>query len=542
MAVDYKSIALITNTTYSYNNSSVFYSLVNSSFLPYYQRVVRQSQQWLDGYSPEFHREDMLSSRIGAKLINGLSRAVFGRGLIFAKGHGTETNDNKALDYISHKWSVESGFSNAVKQLIGYTLPMGTGALKLNKGSDGKLWVEPLRLDYFYYSVDGRKRLTEFTSFVRCFSTTENEEENYFMVEKRYFKTIKKPFTEEINGVKYEFKADQVVPVVCYKVYKYTGMVNNNTMPSSISGHSEDYKTLPDYVKQFLAKDYGYIMIDKDIPLPFKDYLGVELFFNEGGDITNPTLPVGRALLFDCLADFCEYDMAKSYSVRDLYNSKGIVGIPRNLVQSDLAVPCTGGNLMNNNGVFTQLNIPGYEQVPGLDPNTQKPVITQFEMRAVEHENKQNSILRSIALTIGVSPKTIASFLTTTTQATDDQIQSEDDTITQWVKDHRQDYTEGLNRIVECVLNYNGESGNVDVKFASDGLLKGDKQLENIQKRLELGMLTIDDAIREYYPDEDEQQLQHRIDLAHQQEQLKQQQEQEQLLNQFGEFQDGDFQ
>ena len=45
-------VALIPNQTYNYSNSSVFYSLVNYSFLNYYQTVVRKSQEWLDGFDP----------------------------------------------------------------------------------------------------------------------------------------------------------------------------------------------------------------------------------------------------------------------------------------------------------------------------------------------------------------------------------------------------------------------------------------------------------------------------------------------------------
>jgi len=519
MAVDNQVVALNSRDTYSYNNSNIFFSLVNTSFLPYYQNIIRKATNWLDGYDSFFHKEDMVSSRIAAKLFNGFSRSVFGRGMIFVKGRGNTDPENKALNFISHKWADESDFNGVVKQLIGYTLPLGTAALKINRTSNGKLWCEPLRADYFYFSVDGRKNVVEFVSFIRAFQSTENKEENYFLVEKRYFKKVPRTFTKVINGKNVEFQTKDIIskPTRVYNVFKYTGTVNNNTMPYSMgSDRPENYKNLPNYVRHALAKEYGFIKVGEEEPLPFgDDYLGVELFFNEGGDITNPTLPFGRVMCFDCLADFMEYDMAKSYSIRDLFNSKGVVGMPKALSQASLnaGVPGTADNLTRVSAL-SQCNIPGYEYVDGLDPQTQKPIITQFEMRAVEHEQKQMAILKSIAITVGVSPRSIASFLVQEGEKTDDQIQSEDDTITQWIKDHRQDYIKGLNRIIECILNFNGYPDNIEVKFASDGLLKGDKQLESIEKRLNLGLITLEDAIREINPDDDESQLEEKIAKA----------------------------
>ena len=531
-------IALITRDTYQFNNSTVFYSLINSSFLPYYQQVVRKAQQWLDGYDPAFHKGDMISTRIASKLMNGFKTSLFGQGLVFVEGKGTVDKEHKALNFISHDWLPASNLPRAVKQLIGYCLPLGTAALKLNKKGNGKFWVEALRMDYFYYSVSGNNKVESFTSFVRVFQTVEDKKENYFLVEKRYFGYEVKTFKEQIKGKRVTFKGKVKKPLVRYDVYRYDGIVTNNTMPSEVKSiDSEtpyDYKNLPNYVKDVLRKEYSGVKIGESTALPFKDdELGVELFFNEEGDITNPSLPVGRALVFDCLADFMEYDMEKSFAMTDLYNSKGIVGIPKTLSQSQIAVPGTGGNLTKNS-TYGQLNIPGYEFVPGLDPQTQKPIVTQFEIRAQEHEIKQNSILKSIAVTVGVSPRAIASFLIQNGEKTDDQIQSEDDSITQWVKTHRKDYLPGINRIIEIVLNQKGYSDNIEARFSSDGLLKGDKMLDSIQKRMELGMITLEDAIREYYPDLDETQLQDKINKANIAVKQKQEQQKTEFDEEYG--------
>lgn len=505
-------IALIPNTTYNYSNSSVFYSLINYTMLNYYQTVVRTTQEWLDGFVPTFHKGEkgILSSRIGAKITKGIRNNIFGRGLVFINGRGT--TEKEGLNFISHDWSAEVDFDNVIKTLIGYTISLGTALLKLNKSISGLLWVDALRLDYFDFSIDARNKLTFVRTFVKAFQSNTDKEHNYCLVEERYFKQEYETFVKDINGAKVTFpdKSKGLVrkPYAVYKIYKVNSTSDNNNLAQN-TGPGIDYKSLPKDIKTQLKDNYSAIKVGEEILLPFHDYLGCELFRNEGGDFTHPSLPFGYPMLFDCIADFMEYDLERSYSIRDLYNSKGIVGIPKALTQSSVAVPGTANNLTQS--AFRDLNIPSYELVEGLDPDKQKPVINQFEMRAQEHEIKQNAILKSIATTIGMSPRVIASYLVNGNEKTAEQTHSEDDTITEFVKTHRKDYITGLNNIIEAVLSYNGKTDNVEVRFASDGLMNEERQLEIIGKKLELGLIDIEDAVREIYPDLDEEQLQQKI-------------------------------
>ena len=505
-------IALIPNTTYNYSNSSVFYSLINYTMLNYYQTVVRTTQEWLDGFVPTFHKGEkgILSSRIAAKITKGIRNNIFGRGLVFINGRGT--TETEGLNFISHDWSAEVDFDNVIKTLIGYTISLGTALLKLNKSISGLLWVDALRLDYFDFSIDARNKLTFVRTFVKAFQSNTDKEHNYCLVEERYFKQEYETFVKDINGAKVTFpdKSKGLVrkPYAVYKIYKVNSTSDNNNLAQN-TGPGIDYKSLPKDIKTQLKDNYSAIKVGEEILLPFHDYLGCELFRNEGGDFTHPSLPFGYPMLFDCIADFMEYDLERSYSIRDLYNSKGIVGIPKALTQSSVAVPGTANNLTQS--AFRDLNIPSYELVEGLDPDKQKPVINQFEMRAQEHETKQNAILKSIATTIGMSPRVIASYLVNGNEKTAEQTHSEDDTITEFVKTHRKDYITGLNNIIEAVLSYNGKTDNVEVRFASDGLMNEERQLEIIGKKLELGLIDIEDAVREIYPDLDEEQLQQKI-------------------------------
>ena len=548
-----KDVALVPNNTYNYSNSSVFYSLVNYSFKNYYNTVILKSQQWLDGYDPSFHKAEqgVFSTRIGAKISAGCVKQIFGRGLVFVKGNNTIGTEG--LDFISHKWQDKTNFQGVVRNLIGYTLPLGTGLLKLNtkmewNKEEGKqkteLWCQALRMDYFYYSVNTENELTDVTCFIRAFQTTSESADSYCLVEKRYYLEEYEKFTKDVNGqlIEFEDKTHKVKkPYACYKIFKINSTSNNNTLAAN-KGQGMDYKTLPTEIKSQLREEYGALILDKEIRLPFTN-LGCYLFFNEGGDFTHPSMPFGRALMFDCLTDFMEYDLERSFAIRDLYNSKGIVGLPKSLSQSSLAgVPGTAGNMaqLPVNSPYANLNISGFEVIDGLDPDKQKPIINQFEIRAQEHEIKQNAILKSIATTIGMSPRVIASYLVQGNEKTAEQTHSEDDTITEWIKSHRQDYIFGLNKVIEQVLSFYGIVDNVEVRFASDGLVSNERQLEIISKKLELGLIDLEDAVRELYPDLDEVQLNDKINRAKQQKAENEQAQQQQFDEMYGDGLDGE--
>ena len=275
MSIDpvFQEVALVPNSTYNYSNSSVFYSLVNYSFLKYYQTVVRKSQEWLDGFDPAFHKASngIFSSRIGAKITNGITKQIYGRGLVFVKGNGQA--DDETVDFISHQWQDQAKFGRFVKNIVGFTTSLGTSLGKINvKWKKGKeeLWVQALRQDYFYFSVDSEMNLTEVTCYIRAFQTTESDAYSYVLVEKRYFKEEPETFIKEVNGVKMEFpvlKQKKKVPYVVYKVFKANNTSDNNNLAAN-KGAGIDYKSLPTEIKQLLKDEYSAVILDKEQKLP----------------------------------------------------------------------------------------------------------------------------------------------------------------------------------------------------------------------------------------------------------------------------------
>ena len=531
----FNRLAMIPNDTYNYSNSDIFYSLVNYNYLNYYRQVIQKCQQWLDGYVPNFHiaTNGIFSTRIGAKITKGITNQIFGRGLVFVNGKKTQSFDG--LNFISHEWVDKCDFQNVIKQVIGYAVPLGTSCLKLNKSIDGELWCEALRNDYFYFSVDAKNKLTDITTYIRTFQSTNEKAINYCLVERRYFKRECAKFIAKIGGECWQFNDKTSVanvPYVKYEIFQINSTSNNNTLAAN-SGKGIPYKSLPSEIKEKLKENYSTIKVDEEQRLPFNEHLGCVLFKNEGGDITHPSLPFGSPMLFDLISSFMAYDTEMSCFVRDVYNSKGVVGLPKNLTQSSLvgAGASQGGY---TDSPFAQLNLPGYELINGVALDEQKPIITQFEIRSNEHEQAQNLILKTIATSVGMSPRVIASYLVNGNEKTAEETHSEDDTITQWVKTHRQDYIQGLNEIIELVLSYYGKVDNVEVRFANDGLMSTERQIALIKEKLDLGLIDLEDAVREIYPDLDEQQLQTKVQKAKAQREFNQQKQQTEFDEMYG--------
>lgn len=501
------------NQTYSLSSSAVFYSLVNDHYKTYYNKIVRTCQEWLDGYVPSVHntQNSIVSTRIASKIIAGCTRQCFGRGLVFTSG-GKKT-DKSALSFLTKYWVPKSKLQSKIKTLIGYTLPLGTAALKTNKDSNGDLWVEPVRLDYFYFTTNAKNEVVDIVCFIKAYKTTDNSQENYCLCEHRYYSKKQNLFDAKINGKDYVFSKNLEVPVVIYEVFKINSTSNNNTLAQFKNVQPINYKSLPTEIKESIKNDYSVYKIGEETILPFQD-LGVDLFLNESADITQPNSPFGKPMLYDCIADFIEYDLEKSYSLRDLYNSKGIVGIPKTLTQSDF-VGNSETPLENYKSALSSLDLPSFEYIPGLDPDKQAPIVVQHQIRAKEHEQKQNAILKSIATTIGLSPRVFASYLDNVYERrTAAQTKSEDDIVSEWINLHREDYIYGLNKLIDRVLRFYGKVGEVKVKFANEGLVNPERQLSLVQQKLGMNLIDIDDAIRELYPDLDEEQIKEKIDKA----------------------------
>ena len=552
-------LSAVVNDTYSYANSSYFCAVIAGYYRDYAFRYIRPSVQWLDGYVPAIHwgGSGIMSTRIASSLINGITKTLVGEKLIF-KALGKKDDDAlDVLDFVSN-WATKVNIKKAVRNAIGYTLAVGTGFLKANKRADGTVWWEGIRFDNGFYLANASNEVQDASFLLRSYTDTRKDgsSRQFYLVEHRFYqkrKPLIKKVEDPVTGkISYQtIKDNGYDAMVEYRVHFASSQSLNNMM-STYEGDKSTVKwpEIPKEIRRAIKDDYALIRIDEPTLLGFPN-LGVEVLLNDEGDISLPTgSNFGRGLIVPVIDDFIIYEIAEAYMLRDMYNGKGTVYVPKALNLGSLGAgmpdiqlkptPAVGGDQIRSDGATIMKNpnptayqptgmspLEGmsdkYEVIPGTNPEDQAVVVNQFDLRADQWQTIQENTLRRIAIKWGMSPKVLASFLAQgTVQMTATQIDSEDDISIAFINDKRANFIGAINRLLETTLNFYGKPTNVEVQFASPSLVNKDRILDRVIKKLQAGLCTLDDAIREINPDLDEKTLQAKVSEL-KAEQLKQQ-------------------
>lgn len=541
-------LAAAVNDTYSYANSSYFCAVIATYYRDYAYRYIRPSVQWLDGYVPSIHwgGSGIMSTHIASALINGITKTIVGEKLIFKAKGKTDEKALETLDFISD-WADKVNIKKSIRNSIGYTLGVGTGFLKMNKRSNGDVWWEGVRFDSGFYLANASNEVQEATFLLRSYTDTRKDgsSRQFFLTEHRFYKKRDPIIVKEVDKVTglitYKTVKDRGFDaMVEYRVHYAAAQSLNNMMAANENNKSTvGWSEIPKEIRKAIKEDYALLRIDEPRLLGFPN-LGVEVLLNDEGDLSLPTgSNFGRGLIVPVQDDFLIYEIAEAYMLRDMYNGKGTVYVPKNLSIGGLGsgmpdiqirqTPIADGQIRQDGSTVmaqpsptafapTAMNpLEGmsdkYETVPGTNPDEQAIVVNQFELRADQWQMIQENALRRIAIKWSMSPKVLASFLAQgTVQMTATQIDSEDDISIAFINDKRANFIGPINRLLETTLNYYGKPINVEIQFASPSLVNKDRILDRVIKKLQAGLCTIEDAIREINPDLDEKSIQAKIE------------------------------
>ena len=497
---NFKYMNWAVNQTFTYANNTPFYALVNPVYYDYYNRIVRVNLEWFDGYVMGFHNQQngIMSTRIATAIVNGIIGNIFQKRLVFDRVD--KQSDYKAIDKLND-WIVKDNFLGKVKLASKYSGASGTSVLKLNQ-SYKDVYTQALRQDQFFYETDFQGNITKITTFlksyVNVFNNTDMEKEkNFFIVETRYYsRDIDIPTKiENLNGEIKTYYKKPTIPVP-YKVLYYQGRMFQNTMAQKQNMQSLKYYDLPEGFKAIVKKDFTALRFDTPCLLPFND-LGCYVLQINGQDPTIPNGMFGASFLTDIRSCLVEYELINAYSLRDLYNSQGRIGIPKNLTMNDI-------NGQNNYDV----SMANYEIYSG-DPEKQKPIITQFEIRATEWSNKKDDCLKKMATILGMSPKVIASYLNprggfgkTATEVENDEASSQT-----FIEDKRANLTNTINKVIKTVLRFYGFSQNVSARFIEGENKMTPLQVKTVIFKYQQGLIDLREALRELNPNATESEV-----------------------------------
>ena len=515
-----RGIAEAVNETYNYSNSSLFYGLLPAYYRDYAWRYLRPAVQWLSGYVPSLHQNGfsgVVSTRIATKLVTGFTKQVVGEKLVFKpvdKTYGPETRE--ALKKIS-RWYDDNNVFKAVFAGIGFSLGLGTALLKINKSMSQELWWEAVRFDNCFYLADFKNEVKEATFLIRNYVDTRKEKSNqqFYLVEHRFWKYYDKPdLIKKLDGTfDVLHKKGDKVPMVEYQVYRVNGTTMNNTMPNITETGSLNWDNIPQEIRKQIKDNYAVLRINEPQELGLSN-LGVFPLLNGEIDLSIPTgSNFGESMIVGIQDDLITYELACSYQIRDMYLGKGTVYMPKSLSLGDMLNTGDGGNYEDS--VLQGVGDSKIENVTGLNPDKATITVQQFEIRVDQWQTAKENALKSIAVKWNMSPKILASFLANgATQMTATQIDSEDDMSIATIYHTRSYFENALNAALETTLNFYGFTANIKVGFSSPSLLNKDRLLERINKELEMGLIDIEDAIRDYFGDLDEDALQSKISKA----------------------------
>ncbi len=487
------------NQTFTYANNSLFYAQINPTYFDYYNRIVKVNLEWFDGYVHGLHNNlnGIMSTRIATALVNGIISNVFSTKIVYDRKN--ENEDYKAVDFFS-RWAKEHRFLEDIKNLSKLSGASGTACLKLNQAYND-LWVQTLRQDQFMYECDARGNVKDITMYMKPYENLGKNKDNYFVVEHRYFTKDIDIITNVglLNGETkaYRKKPTKPVSVVEYKVLHYRGQIYQNQM---ISNDMESLKwhDLPAGVREMIKKDFTALYFDKPQLLPFNDTLGCFLLLINGKDPTIATGRLGYSLLTDVRSCLIEYELIQAYAMRDMYNAQGQVGIPKAMSMNDFDNSPYSANKSN------------YEVFPG-DPDKQKPIITQFELRAEEWIKKANACLQRMATILGMSPKVIASYLNTAWSnsfgKTATEVESDDSNNQIFLEDKRENLLSFLNPVISCILKFYGYSSSISARFLKTNSNPTSQDLKDIDFKYQNGYIDLREALREMNPTVTEQEL-----------------------------------
>lgn len=453
------------NKTYSYKNNSLFYASANRTWIDYYNYKVKRNLEWYDGYVPDFHLQinGIFSTRLAHALVTGASKSICGSKILF-KGKNKTTIENIS------KWSKKTRLQEKIKTASEYAIAGGTSLLKLNQ-SGGTLWCDAIRIDFFNFSIDGVGELQEVQTAVNCYQSTLASNENYYLVEKRYF----------------EQKENKRVPYVVFQIQRM--LLGQNDSPK-LDGVIT-WEKVPPNIREIIKRDYGAMQISVPQRLPFLSLGCYALKYDT--DTTVPTCPLGISALEDIQSDLLYWDFAFSCSVLDTYQGRGKVLIPKGMSAQSFSDTPYGG-----------LNKSLFEQFDSTDPDKQKPVSVQFELRADQWALIKDDILKRIATKWQMSPRTVASYLPgASTQVTATEINADYDITLAYIEYHRSILEQPLNEMLEDVCNFMGMADSVAIQFATPNLVNKNEVLNRVKAEYADGAISEEEYLQAIFPDDD---------------------------------------
>lgn len=491
----------------------MFYPLVPKQYYDYYNRFVRQNFYWYDGFNPEFHTQNsgIFSTRLAYTLCHKLAGLINGGTLMFDSPEelseyrinfsDKDKNESNALEFIE-RWAEKVDLSNKNSTAIEYALAGGDSIAKLN--SDGEtLYPTILRKDNYFIDVDFKGKITHFTGLIYAYTVMNKPDQDSSVSTTDYYYLLEERQYNEKTG-----KPE-------YRLFAKVGVGNMTNMRDISFNKIQEipYEKLPREVKRAIKNNYPSAKLGEwaELPLPS---IGIYLFKNTDGVSFLPQVPFGESLLTNLISYLMSFDYYFSALNTDLYIGRGRVLIPEGMQDPHKAETSTGG-------YYEGLDSGVYNFAKYVDPQNQKPLAIQFDIRGDSWEKVGKIILRFIAMQLDISERTLANFITDGSERATAREISVDDSTATFVENKRSLYRKPINEMLQDVLDFYEFPDEVIVRFSRVGLNNMNDIVQQMVNLVQNGLIDTKSALQYIYVDKNEAQLEEMYKKIKEQEQEK---------------------
>ena len=480
--------------SYTFINNSLFYPLIPSHLFDYYNRFIRAYMYWYDGYDPLFHTANsgIMSTRIAYTLCNKLAKNVVGTNIMFdALEKSGEVSKNvkgyEDLDglHTIEKWAEDVDLVGKLKTLVSFGFAGGDSLIKLD-GYKKRPYPNMLRKDNYFLTSDLSDKIVDATMLIYTWTNNKtkngdvkDEHDFYYIVEQRKF----------VDGK----------PM--YKIYVKMGKGNVTTVKEiDVRDVQEvEWKKLPRALRDSIKEMYPSVTLGQWKPLPFEDSLGLYLFKNSDNVSFIPQMNFGESLLSNIMVYMMMYDYAVSAIATDLHNGRGRVILPK---------PMQNSQDNSTSGHFGEFQDGFYAMFDYLDPEKQKPLPIQFDLRGMDWTTLLKLLKRLIASALDISERTIGQWLTEGTEKATAREISVDDATANFISEKRKYLERPLNDMLDDVESFFGfKKSKVKVRFSRVGLTNMMETVTQMSTLKDRGLVDLKTALVYLYPDMNDEQI-----------------------------------
>ncbi len=512
---------LIPSRTYTYALSEAFFASVPYPYQRFYRSHVRQALSWYNGFVDWFHKgqtgDTYFSTRIAYTVLHKLAKLTVGRKLLFdddgkASNETIDMFGKKGLDplHFIELYSKKDNWSSKLKLATEWTYAGGTSALKLDSVS-GKLVLEPLRTDEFLFDTDHHGEVVKSSALIYTETDTatraggEKGKELYYLFEERKY-------------------AENGKPMYRLAIKRGTG---HDLGFKDVDFHSadQDFKSCPKHIREKFVRRFPRIMFNEWQELPF-DTIGFWIIKATDGVSFAPSLPHGESLLTNCFHILQGYDFFYTALMTDMYLGRGKIIVPQHMQNPQSNMD------WDDYGHFRGFDTFLTTMIPYVNPSDQKPLEIQFDLRSEDWKEIRNHLLQLLATNLGVSERTIATYLVPASEKPSNyEISADEDATAAFVEDKRDRLSRVFDEILEEILNFYGFESRVSVKFSKIGLQNQQNLLNNVTLKWQNGLIDHRTALEELYPDKTEDQITKIIELKKKESEYKQEQKEKEVGN-----------